>query len=614
MIAREELVNALADLSARGAAAAREMDSVLGAQIEPYRGEITAAVQQGIEQLKTVVSGASGGHPFCEDLMSRTGEYLDWLQWTLWDLPCFAAVIRPEPAAFRAELTGCSLIYFACRILDDFLDRHYLYRGRRETLLANLQTPAGAHADGVAVMISMLVFTEGISQLGRSARTVLESAKRVFTGVLMEYSNPQSWDESFYARLIGLKNVDYWRILYAALDHEQVSPLYPFLGNYYALAQKLNDVQDFARDAGQGRPNLISIAGALGGAGFEEAESKVGLDLLNLQKQAELLPTTARLAAMAKLAETCDEARRAGLFALTSPAPDPRESSWFGVSWQSDMQEFVNRGGAEALEVTACPVCNCRPASLLFRKQGFSYNRCEECDHVYVSPRLRSDIAKAVRRELAEIPISFWPGEKLFAGDWVRLLQRQAVGPRLLDVRFRAGIFPRVSRAAGFQVYGSGNEAHLRPLFGERVAQTDLEAGIAPWGSFDVITALHSIDRFSEPRLALKTLRNALNPSGVILLVVPDFESLQFRIFGKRWDALNPVGRDHVFCERSLFRLLRECGFEPLMRLPAPVTPHESRSRWMRLFRGMDGDETGDLTVLARPSDASMTPDADILD
>jgi hypothetical protein len=108
------------------------------------------------------------------------------------------------------------------------------------------------------------------------------------------------------------------------------------------------------------------------------------------------------------------------------------------------------------------------------------------------------------------------------------------------------------------------------------------------------------MDRFSEPRVVLQTLRAGLNPGGVILIVAPDGESLQFRIFGKRWDAVNPVARDHLFCERSLFRLLRECGFEIVERLATPVTPYESRTRWMRLFRGMEGDETGDLMVLAR--------------
>jgi hypothetical protein len=616
---RDALIAAIAEISDRGNAAAASLESLCGPQIDLYRSEIVAAVHNGTAQLKTLVSTASGGNVFCEDLLRRTGEYLDWLQWALWDLPAFAAVIRPEPALLRSELAGGALVYFACRILDDFLDRHYLYRGRRETLLANLRMPAGQAADGVTVMIAVLLYMEGISRLGPSARTVLDSMKRVVTGVLMEYSSPTSWDESFYERLIGLKNVDYWRILYAALDPARLSPLYPFLCGYYALAQKLNDVQDYPRDKGQGRPNLLALAGSDGRAGFDKTEARIGRDLLDLDEQTSRLPEPERFVALAKLAETCDEARRAGLFAPATPVATARESSWFGITWQSDLDEFLERAGPGVIESTSCPVCGDAASSLLFHKQSLRYNRCGECGHVYVSPHLRGGDAKEIRNELAEIPVSSWLGEKLFAADWARFLRRQAPGPRLLDVRFQTGIFPRAARAAGFQVYGVGDEKHLRPLFGERLAQTDLEAGVVPWGSFDVITALHALDRFPRPRLVLSRLRSALNPHGLIFIVVPDFDSLQFRIFGKRWDAINPVASDHAFCERSLYRLLRECGFEPLMRLPAPVTPHELRTRWMRLFRGMEGDETGDLTVLARVDeafnpDASKTQDADTPD
>jgi SAM-dependent methyltransferase len=617
MTDRTPLLAGLSDLRTRGEAASRQLDDLVGAQVAVYRGEVNAAVRNGIESLRSIVSKASGGHPFCEELMDRTGEYLDWLQWTLWDLPAFAAAIQPDPAAFRPALTGCALIYFAGRILDDFLDRHYLYRGRRETLLASLPETAGPHADAIVVIVAWLVFTEGVSQLSVTSGanpafgSVLDSVRRAFTGVLLEYSNSKTWDESFYTRLIGLKNVDYFRILYAAVDPERRSPLYPFLCDYYALAQELNDVQDFARDAGQGTPNLIAIAGSR-----DAAELRVGGHLLRLAQQAGTLPEVEQLTALAKLAESCEEARRAGLFARESSAPHVVEASWPSISWQSEIHDFLAIAGADALETSGCPVCGTSSSALLFRKQGFAYQRCVECDHVYVGQRLRSEISKSVRRELAAIPVGYWPGENLFAADWARLLEQHAPGRRLLDVRFQAGVFPRVCRAAGFHVYGCGPEPNLRRLFGERLAGTDLEAGTAPWGSFDAITLLHSIDRFPDPLRILQALRPALNPNGVILIVTPDIESVHFRIFGKRWDALSPVARDHVYGERSLFRLLRSAGFEPLARLPQPSVPHEVRTRWMRMFRSMEGDETGDLAVLARPIEtaAPTIPDADIRD
>jgi SAM-dependent methyltransferase len=603
---RDNLLAAIEELRRSGEKAKAEVNILLGESVVLYRQEVQAAVAEGTARLRQLVAEASGNNPFCTDLLAKTSSYLDWLQWTLWDLPVFAAVTRPDPAQFRERLSATSLIYFGGRILDDFFDRHYLYRGRRATLLAELRKITGNETENVVVMIALLVILEGVSNLGALYSGALLSIKRVLVGVLMENCPPDTRDEAYYQRLIGLKNVDYFEGLYLALDPGREWQLFPALCLYYALAQKLNDVQDYQRDSAQQRPNLVVISGPIA------AEEAIGQDILELAKEAELLQALPSLVLLTKLAETIEDASAAGLFHPEPAAAKPGNEPLIGITWQSDYGEFPARGGGLFLMDDACPVCCATSGRVLFLKQGFRYCQCESCDHVYVSPRLDVALCARLRDQLGDIPVRRQDGERLFAEEWVRLLRSHTEGTRLLDVRMDPGILPRAARAAGFQTYGLGDENRLRRLFGERVCRVDPETEEIPWGDFDAITLLHVLDRFSRPELALQAFAKALTPSGVLLVTVPDSESLQFRIFGKRWDALNPLACAHFFCERSLFRLLRDAGLEPILRANAPTLPHESRTRWMRLLRSLGGDETGDLVVLARP--AFRTPDADSLD
>lgn len=587
--------------------AAAEVRSLYGEQIAAYRQDTEAAVRQAIERLQTHTATVSGGNTFCAELMRRTGEYLDWLQWVLWDLPYFALAIEPDRERFRKDLAGCSLIYFACRILDDFLDRHFLYRGRRETLLAAIaEDQPGKVAEGLTVTIATLIYFEGLAQMQSPLNKTIDSMRRVLTGVLMEGSPSECWTEEYYERLIRLKNVDYWRILCTALDPEERSPLIPFLNDYYAFAQKLNDLQDHARDESQSLPNYVTVCRVSG----LSAKDSLGRELADLGMRADALPEPGRSVALAKWSESYQESVRLGIFPGSGSNEAPADER-FGFTWQTTAEEFLARLGTEAFEEVACPVCSGESSLPLFRKQGFRYLRCRVCAHVYVSPTLREPYRERSRKELRETPLPAARGEELHADYFCRLLREHSPGPRMLDLRFQTGIFPRVARAYGFEVYGVGDKELLRPIFGERLAEVDMQHDEVPWGGFDVIVLSHTLEFLSEPGLVLPRLRHALNKNGLLFVAVSDMSSVQFRIFGKDWQVLNPVARPQFFCEQSLRRLLRSNGFEYARPIVISQLDPEAQTRWMRLLRRLNGDEAGDLAVIAR---SVNSPDEEILD
>ncbi len=594
------MMDRLIEQREQAASAALQLDAEYGEVIAQYQTVATSAVAEAIERLRTNVDAISGNNASVRAVIDRTASYLHWLSWTTWDLPQLAVVTRPDPERFRADLSASALVYFAGRILDDYLDRHFLYRGRRETLLAGLALDRGdgAESEALTVVMSLLLCFEGLQHARAFEQTavIIKSVRSLLVGILMERSRREEWSAGFYERLVRLKNVDYWRILYSSLDPGMTSPLYPFLCRYYALAQKLNDLQDPGRDAEQGRPNLVAVHGA-------DAGEVIARDLLDLGEMARQLEEPARWIALAKVGESQQEAERLGLFPEEPPMPPSVEP--LQLIWHSQLSEFVERLGMSAVEETDCPVCGTGGAAVLFRKSGFAYRRCPGCTHIYVSPRLTPAVQQRLGEELDAGPEDeFLQTQKIYADYLCRFLRKQAAGPRLLDVGYGSGYLLRTARAHGFQVYGVEASrtltSKLEGMLGRHLEVSHLGAEPLPWGSFDVVVMTHVLEHVADPRPVLANLLQSLHPDGVLYLAVPDNESWQFRIFGKEWDAVNPVAHYQFFNESSLTRALRAAGFQSPVRVRMPPLEGALRQRWMGLFRSLGGDESGELAMMAR--------------
>ncbi len=308
--------------------------------------------------------------------------------------------------------------------------------------------------------------------------------------------------------------------------------------------------------------------------------------------------------ALAKLGESQDEAEQLGLFGAAEEAPREPEAP-LGLFWHSSRAEVLDRLGSSALEETACPVCDTPPGATIFRKAGFDYHRCARCSHIFVSPRLRAEYQKRLGDELDAGPEDeFLQTQKIYADYLCRLLRRHAPGPRLLDIGYGSGYLLRTARAHGFQVYGVETSraltSKLDALFGQRLAVAHLGVDELPWGSFDVVVMTHVLEHLADPRPVLRNIFDSLHPDGILYLAVPDNDAWQFRIFGKEWDAINPIAHYQFFNETSLTHALRDTGFHLPTRIRMPPLKGALRQRWMDLFRTLGGDESGELAVMAR--------------
>jgi 2-polyprenyl-3-methyl-5-hydroxy-6-metoxy-1,4-benzoquinol methylase len=231
-----------------------------------------------------------------------------------------------------------------------------------------------------------------------------------------------------------------------------------------------------------------------------------------------------------------------------------------------------------------CDVCGTAAPSLFLRSERLDgpLVRCGVCGMLYVGERehdftfAASDAARSSelgasvdRLQIVDRALEEAPATRRLADarelDRVEHLRRFVPeGGRLLDVGCSLGGF---LHAAGGSFVAEGIEPD--PATAEQARAQGLTVtnqALREFGSsdqFDVVTLLHVIEHLDSPREALSTVRTALRPGGVVFIETPTVENLWFALAPNRWRQLIP---DHYwfFSLRTLSRLLRDLGFEPL--------------------------------------------------
>lgn len=610
------------------ATAARAFNSRYENEVAVYRHAIAGGINAILDDLRQEVERASDNNTVAMTV-NQIRDYVHWLQWTLWDLPYFAVALRPPMDRFRRAVSACGLVYLSMRIVDDVLDRHFWYKGKHPTLLSvqTEQARPGQPTEALTVLAALLVCFQGLthlsdggSELAESLRITTQAVRAAVIGAIMEQSTPESWDRDYYQRLVHMKNVEYWRSLYAALDTDQQSDLYRLLERYYALAQMLNDIQDHPEDLRRQQPNLISIAmradkelaadpanrTATSKAVPDSVEQALANEFLALGRMAGQLPEPERQIAQLKLNESLQEAERLGLFwpqeasVESTAAHEP-----LNLGWYAQLAEVIEHAGIGAVEEVNCPVCDTDERRLMFTKQGFSFHRCQGCSQIYVSPRVRNDVQHRIAEALGEEESdSYLEIQKIYAAYLCDYLHPRAPGPRLLDIGFGLGYLMQLTRAYGFEVYGIDSSRkhveHLRAQFGDRVRCVAVGTDHLPWGGFDVVVMSHVLEHLGDPIEALIEVGKVMNPGGLVYIAVPDMHSVQFRIFGKHLDTVSPLVHFQYFSERSLHNALSRSGFDAIERVTPPSIPEEIAPRWMRLVSRLGGTDSGELAMVGR--------------
>ena len=193
---------------------------------------------------------------------------------------------------------------------------------------------------------------------------------------------------------------------------------------------------------------------------------------------------------------------------------------------------------------------------------------CKTCGLTYVSPQPSK----------AELP-RFYPDDfyyreepffydKINAGSRYKALLR-IIGKRkgrILDAGCGRGILLKLFKNAGWEAFGTElsdvSARYAREVLGLEVLNRGIEDCNFGSGIFDVITLFHSLEHLREPMLSLNIIKNILKPEGLLIIVVPRFNSFYSNIFKDKWFHLDVPRHLFHFDDRSIEKLLAAAGFE----------------------------------------------------
>lgn len=157
----------------------------------------------------------------------------------------------------------------------------------------------------------------------------------------------------------------------------------------------------------------------------------------------------------------------------------------------------------------------------------------------------------------------------------VRLLRRYAGKQRgrLLDVGCATGIFLDEARKDGWLVEGIEPSGHMRAHALSAVAsriRPGVFADVEPDVPRDVVSFWDVLEHVEDPRETLEHAAGLLRPGGLLVVNVPNRESIPARLMGDRWPLRLP---EHLyyFTPGSLKTLLGAAGIEPLGEHLHPV-------------------------------------------
>jgi SAM-dependent methyltransferase len=205
--------------------------------------------------------------------------------------------------------------------------------------------------------------------------------------------------------------------------------------------------------------------------------------------------------------------------------------------------------------------------------QVFEILRCPRCGMGCTMPKLPSDQLGRYYPDAyygldENILMEAGRASRLFRQDRMNRIQRYVSSGRLIDIGSGTGMFLKTAREYGFDVEGL-ELSKKAATFGNATWELDIKQGnlhesVFPPDRYDVVTLWHVFEHLHDPLVAIRQLYDMVKPGGMLVVAVPNFTSIQARLFRARWFHLD-VPR-HLFHHTpdSIGMIAKAAGFKTI--------------------------------------------------
>jgi len=224
------------------------------------------------------------------------------------------------------------------------------------------------------------------------------------------------------------------------------------------------------------------------------------------------------------------------------------------------------------MEDSRCDFCGQANTRLLYKKfdniSKTNYNilRCKNCGLVYTNPRLDPE-------EFVKFYSPAYYGSnkdsktrEKYQLDKIKKVERFKKSGKILDIGCGSGDFLLLAIEKGWEAYGieisKEVTENLRKILGSNIFVGKSENAPFQEEYFDVITLWHVLEHLVSPLNVIRKIRWWLKKNSLLIVAVPNFNSLQSRLFKEKWFHLDMPRHLYHFTPSVLGRKLEEEGFK----------------------------------------------------
>ena len=220
-----------------------------------------------------------------------------------------------------------------------------------------------------------------------------------------------------------------------------------------------------------------------------------------------------------------------------------------------------------------CPLCSKDKKTIIFIKEGFEHYKCQNCSMVYVNPILNEEKLH-----------NFYQDEESYNKVLTNSLQIDLDIKRfnycldiieqycpkkgnILDVGAGAGIFLEVAMGRNWEPlaieFNSFCIKRIKSLGIDCISKPIEEVNL-PKESFDCITLWAVLEHLQEPKKMLKNINELLKPNGILVILVPNINSLAARIMHEKCGTFSGDAHINFFNDMTLKNIQEKAGFKVL--------------------------------------------------
>lgn len=230
-----------------------------------------------------------------------------------------------------------------------------------------------------------------------------------------------------------------------------------------------------------------------------------------------------------------------------------------------------------------CPNCKSKENKLRIKEKDFLIVRCRSCGLTFL---LNPPEESVIYEDYYQIEFkgddynkdSRFPHLKeIFEinkqrTSLLKTLSREFIGFNILDVGCGSGLFLKSCKDVGFNCEGIDVSKTALEFasseFGLNVSNKSFDNLINENKKYSLVTLWHVLEHFIAPVEELKKMRRLLKPGGILLVEVPNLNSIKFKLSGNKWKGGNhPLYHRSFFTSKTLKDTFVRSGFVNSKRL-----------------------------------------------